>query len=52
MVMIKTMVSQRRKDTVTRRGLLGLASGATAFTFWHREAHSFPAAEQCVDGRG
>jgi predicted TIM-barrel fold metal-dependent hydrolase len=49
MVMIKTMVSQRRKDTVTRRRLLGLAGGATAFTFWHREAHSFPAAEQCID---
>jgi len=49
MVMIKTMVSQRRKDAVTRRRLLGLASGATAFTFWHREAHSFPAAEQCID---
>jgi predicted TIM-barrel fold metal-dependent hydrolase len=48
MVMIKTMVSQRRKDTVTRRRLLGLASGATAFTFWHREAHSFPAAEQYI----
>jgi hypothetical protein len=47
--MIKTMVSQRRKDTVTRRRLLGLASGATAFTFWHREAHSFPAAEQYID---
>jgi uncharacterized protein len=30
---------------VTRRRLLGLASGATAFTFWHRKAHSFPAAE-------
>src|SRR3954447_24333136 len=49
MVMIKTMVSQRRKDTVTRRRLLGLASGATAFTFWHREVHSFPAAEQYID---
>jgi hypothetical protein len=47
--MTKTVVRQPRKNTVSRRGLLGLASGATAFTFWHRKAHSFPAAEQYVD---
>lgn len=34
---------------MSRRGLLGLASGATAFTFWHRKAHSFPPAERYVD---
>ena len=48
-MMTKTVASQSRKHTVSRRGLLGLASGATAFTFWHRKAHSFPAAEQYVD---
>ena len=48
-MMTKTVVRQPRKDTVSRRRLLGLASGATAFTFWHRKAHSLPAAEQYVD---
>jgi hypothetical protein len=43
------MVGQPRENTVSRRGLLGLASGATACAFWHRKAHSLPAAEQYVD---
>jgi uncharacterized protein len=47
--MTKTVVSQPRKNTVSRRRLLGLASGATAFTFWRRKARGFPAAEQYVD---
>jgi hypothetical protein len=34
---------------VSRRGSLGLASGATAFTFWDRKARGLPAAEQYVD---
>ena len=46
--MTKTVVSQPRKNTVSRRRLLGLG-GATAFTFWHRKARGFPAAEQYVD---
>jgi hypothetical protein len=47
--MTKIVVSQPRKNTVSRRGLLGLASGAAALTFWHRKAPGFPAAEQYVD---
>src|SRR5438270_1746866 len=46
--MTKTVINWPR-ITLSRRGLLGLASGATAFSFWQRKAHSFPAAEQCID---
>ena len=47
--MTKTVVSQPRKNTVSRRGWFGLASGAAVFTFWHRKAPGFPGAEQYVD---
>ena len=35
--------------TLSRRGLLGLANGATAFSFWQRKAHTFSAAERYSD---
>jgi uncharacterized protein len=43
------MVTQPRRNTVSRRRLLGFASGAAAFTFWDRKATGFPTAERYVD---
>ena len=34
---------------MSRRGLLGLATSATAFTFWQRRAHTFPAPAPYLD---
>ena len=47
--MTKAVVRCPRKVTASRRGFLGLASGATVFTFWDRKARSFPIAEQYID---
>jgi hypothetical protein len=47
-VMTKTVINWPR-ITLSRRGLLGLASGATAFSFWQRKAHTFSAAERYSD---
>src|SRR5438105_4308204 len=47
--MTTTIVCRPRKNAMSRRGLLGLASGATVFTFWQRRAHAFPAAERYAD---
>src|SRR5947209_19895186 len=46
--MTKTVINWPR-ITLSRRGLLGLASGATAFSFWQRKAHTFSAAERYSD---
>ena len=46
--MTKTVIN-RPRITLSRRGLLGLASGATAFSFWQREAHTFSATERYSD---
>src|SRR5438067_2665160 len=46
--MTKSVINWPR-ITLSRRGLLGLASGATAFSFWQRKAHTFPAAERYVE---
>ena len=43
-----TTVFSRPRITLSRRGLLGLASGATVFTFWQRRAHAFPVSERYV----
>ncbi len=47
--MTKTGFDRPRKITISRRGLLGLATGATVFTFWQRRARSFPAPERYLD---
>ena len=47
-MMTKTVINWPR-ITLSRRGLLGLASGATAFSFWQRKAHTFSAAERYSD---
>lgn len=47
--MTKTVFNRPRNATISRRGLLRLASGASVFTFWQRRAHSFPAPERYVD---
>src|SRR5690349_7738580 len=43
------MVTQPRRNIVSRRRLLGFASGAAAFTFWDCKATGFPTAERYVD---
>jgi hypothetical protein len=38
-----------RRNTLSRRGVIGLASAGTVLTFWQRKVHGLPAAEHYVD---
>jgi uncharacterized protein len=38
-----------QRNTLSRRGVIGLASAGTVVTFWQRKVHGLPAAEHYVD---
>ena len=38
-----------QRNTLSRRGVIGLASAGTVLTFWQRKVHGLPAAEHYVD---
>jgi predicted TIM-barrel fold metal-dependent hydrolase len=47
--MTKSGFDPPRRNTLSRRGVLGLASAGTVFTFWQRKAHGLPAPERFFD---
>jgi predicted TIM-barrel fold metal-dependent hydrolase len=47
--MTKSGFDRPRRNTVSRRGVLGLAGAGTVFTFWQRKVHGLPPAEHYVD---
>jgi uncharacterized protein len=47
--MTKSGFDRLRRNTLSRRGVIGLASAGTVFTFWQRKVHGLPAAEHYVD---
>jgi predicted TIM-barrel fold metal-dependent hydrolase len=47
--MTKSGFDRPRRNTLSRRGVLGLAGAGTVFTFWQRKAHGLPSAEHYVD---
>lgn len=47
--MTKSGFDRPRRNTLSRRGVLGLASAGTVFTFWQRKAHGLPAPERFFD---
>jgi len=47
--MTKSGFDRLRRNTLSRRGVIGLASAGTVLTFWQRKVHGLPAAEHYVD---
>jgi uncharacterized protein len=47
--MTKSGFDRLRRNTLSRRGVIGLASAGTVFIFWQRKVHGLPAAEHYVD---
>jgi predicted TIM-barrel fold metal-dependent hydrolase len=47
--MTKSGFDWPRRNTLSRREVIGLAGAGTVFSFWQRKVHGLPAAEQYVD---
>jgi len=47
--MTKSGFDRLQRNTLSRRGVIGLASAGTVLTFWQRKVHGLPAAEHYVD---
>jgi predicted TIM-barrel fold metal-dependent hydrolase len=47
--MTKSGFDRPRRNTLSRRGVLGLAGAGTVFTFWQRKVYGLPPAEPYVD---
>ena len=47
--MTKSGFDRLQRNTLSRRGVIGLASAGTVHTFWQRKVHRLPAAEHYVD---
>ena len=47
--MTKSGFDRLRRNTLSRRGVIGLASAGTVLAFWQRKVHGLPAAEHYVD---
>jgi len=47
--MTKSGFDRLQRYTLSRRGVIGLASAGTVLTFWQRKVHGLPAAEHYVD---
>jgi predicted TIM-barrel fold metal-dependent hydrolase len=47
--MTKSGFDRLRRNRLSRRGVIGLASAGTVLTFWQRKVHGLPAAEHYVD---